>query len=309
MKVTQRWRLHTAAGCSGIQPATMSEVEPKPGIELGSVPWKSASVDGYTPLQAAAAFSQRRCLKLNRNQGSSWARCHESHPALTATHRCRLQRHSASDDVWSWTETRDRVGLGAMKVSQRWRLHAAAGCSGVQPATMSEVEPKPGIELGSVPWKSPSVDGYTPLQAAAAFSQRRCLKLNRNQGSSWARCHESHPALTATHRCRLQRRSASDDVWSWTETRDRVGLGAMKISQRWRLHAAAGCSGIQPATMSEVEPKPGIELGSVPWKSPSVDGYTPLQAAAAFSQRRCLKLNRNCRTATWPVPMATLQVQ
>ena len=181
----------------------------------------------------------------------------------------------------------------------------AIKCSGIGSAQASNT----GIKVGSVPWKSPSIDGYTPLQAAAAFSQRRCLKLNRNQRSSWARCHESQPALTATRRCRLQRRSASDDVWSWTETRDRVGLGAMKVTQRWRLHAAAGCSGVQPATMSEVEPRPGIELGSVPWKSASVDGYTPLQAAAAFSQRRCLKLNRNCRTATWPVPMATLQVQ
>ena len=142
-----------------------------------------------------------------------------------------------------------------MKVSQRWRLHAAAGCSGIQPATMSEVEAKPGIEFGSVPWKSASVDGYTPLQAAAAFSQRRCLKLKQNQGSSSGRCHESQPALTATRRCRLQRRSASDDVWSWTKTRDRVGVGATEVSHRWRLHAAAGCSGVQPATMSEVEPK------------------------------------------------------
>ena len=141
----------------------MSEVESKPGIELGSMPWKSASVDGYTPLQAAAAFSQRRCLKLNRNQGS-WGPCHGT----------------------------------------------AAGCSSIQPATMSEVESKPGI-VGSVPWKSASVDGWTPLQAAAAFSQRRCLKLNRNQGS-WGPCHGSQPALTAGHRCRLQQHSASDDV-------------------------------------------------------------------------------------------------
>ena len=67
----------------------------------------------------------------------------------------------------------------------------AIKCSGIGSTQVSNT----GIKVGSVPWKSPSVDGYTPLQAAAAFSQRRCLKLNRNQGSSWARCHEKSASV------------------------------------------------------------------------------------------------------------------